>query len=68
MLRTRFTESFGVRHPIAHAGMAFIATTPLTKAVCAAGGFGVLGSAGMPPDVLRSAIRDVREAGHIAFG
>jgi NAD(P)H-dependent flavin oxidoreductase YrpB (nitropropane dioxygenase family) len=68
MLRTRFTESFGVRHPIASAGMAFVATTPLTNAVCAAGGFGVLGSAGMPPDVLRGAIRDIRQAGHTAFG
>ena len=68
MLRTRFTESSGVRHPIASAGMAFVATTPLTNAVCAAGGFGVLGSAGMPPDVLRGAIRDIRQAGHSAFG
>ena len=33
MLRTRFTESFGVRHPIASAGMAFVATTPLTNIV-----------------------------------
>jgi enoyl-[acyl-carrier protein] reductase II len=68
MLRTRFTESFGVLHPIASAGMAFVATAPLTKAICAAGGFGVLGSAGMPPEVLRGAIREIREAGHTAFG
>jgi NAD(P)H-dependent flavin oxidoreductase YrpB (nitropropane dioxygenase family) len=68
MLRTRFTESFGVIHPIASAGMAFVATTPLTNAVCAAGGFGVLGSAGMPPEVLRGAIRDIRQDGHSAFG
>jgi enoyl-[acyl-carrier protein] reductase II len=68
MLQTRFTKSFGVRHPIASAGMAFIATAPLVKAVCAAGGFGVLGSAGMPPEVLRSAIREVRKVGDIAFG
>jgi enoyl-[acyl-carrier protein] reductase II len=68
MLRTRFTESFGLRHPIASAGMAFVATVPLTKAVCAAGGFGVLGSAGMPPEVLRDAIREIREGGHTTFG
>jgi NAD(P)H-dependent flavin oxidoreductase YrpB (nitropropane dioxygenase family) len=63
MLQTRFTKTFGVRHPIASAGMAFIATAPLVKAVCAAGGFGVLGSAGMPPEVLQSAIREVRKVG-----
>ena len=68
MLRPPFTESFGVRHPIASAGMAFVATTPLTNTVCAAGKFGVLGSAGMPPDVLRGPIRDIRQAGHTAFG
>lgn len=68
MLQTRFTESFGIRHPIASAGMAFIATAPLVKAVCTAGGLGVLGSAGMPPDVLRSAIREVRQEGNVAFG
>jgi NAD(P)H-dependent flavin oxidoreductase YrpB (nitropropane dioxygenase family) len=45
MLRTRFTESLEVRHPIASAGMAFVATTPLTNAVCAADGFSVSGSA-----------------------
>jgi len=28
----------------------------------------VLGSAGMPPDVLRGPIRDIRQAGHTAFG
>src|SRR6516225_5319195 len=48
--------------------MAFVATTPLTNTVCAAGKFGVLGSAGMPPDVLRGPIRDIRQAGHTAFG
>jgi NAD(P)H-dependent flavin oxidoreductase YrpB (nitropropane dioxygenase family) len=68
MLRTRFTESFGVRHPIASAGMAFVATAPLVKAVCAAGGLGVLGSAGMPPEVLRAAIREIGEGGNITFG
>jgi len=68
MLQTRFTKSFGVRHPIASAGMAFIATAPLVKAVCAAGGFGVLGSAGMPPEVLQSAIREIQKAGNSAFG
>jgi NAD(P)H-dependent flavin oxidoreductase YrpB (nitropropane dioxygenase family) len=40
--------------------MAFIATVPLARAVCNAGGMGMLGIPAMPPDVLQAAIRDIK--------
>src|SRR5262249_32546126 len=65
MLKTRITEQYGLKFPFINAGMAFIATAPLVRAVCSAGGMGMLGSAAMPPDVLQAAIREVK-AGHPA--
>ena len=37
MIRTILTETYGIRHPIASAGMAFVGTVPLVRGVCAAG-------------------------------
>jgi enoyl-[acyl-carrier protein] reductase II len=68
MLRTRITEQYGLKVPFINAGMAFIATAPLARAVCEAGGMGMLGIAAMPPDVLQAAIRDVKAAGPACFG
>ena len=63
MIKTRFTEIYGVPLPIASAGMAFVATVPLTRAVSAAGGLGVLGASGMPPELMREAVRELSRAG-----
>ena len=60
MLKTRITEQYGLKVPFINAGMAFIATGPLVRAVCKAGGLGMLGSPAMPPDVLQAAIRDIK--------
>jgi uncharacterized protein (UPF0276 family) len=49
MLKTRITEQYGLRVPFINAGIAFIATAPLVRAVCKAGGMGMLGAAAMPP-------------------
>jgi enoyl-[acyl-carrier protein] reductase II len=68
MLKTRITEQYGLKIPFINAGMAFIATAPLVRAVCAAGGMGILGSAAMPPDVLQTAIRDIKAATPAAYG
>ena len=68
MLKTRITEQYGLRVPFISAGMAFIATAPLARAVCKAGGMGMLGIAAMPPDVLRSALRDIKAADPACFG
>ena len=34
MLKTRITEQYGLKVPFINAGMAFIATAPLVRAVC----------------------------------
>src|SRR5215470_932872 len=61
MISTRFTEIYGVPHPIAQAGMAFVGMTPdLALAVCAAGGLGSIGVGLMPPPALKATIDGVR--------
>jgi len=62
MLKTRITEQYGLRVPFINAGMAFIATAPLARAVCEAGGMGMLSAAAMPPDVLQEAIRGTKQS------
>ena len=52
MLKTRVTEQYRLKLPFINAGMAFVATAPLVRAVCEAGGMGMLGAAAMPPDML----------------
>jgi NAD(P)H-dependent flavin oxidoreductase YrpB (nitropropane dioxygenase family) len=68
MLKTRITERYGLRVPFINAGMAFIATAPLVRAVCAAGGMGILGGTAMPPNVLQAAIRDIKAAKPASYG
>jgi len=68
MLKTRITEQYGLQVPFINAGMAFIATVPLVRAVCEAGGMGMLGAAAMPPDVLQEAIRGVKAVNPACFG
>ena len=68
MLKTRITEQYGLKVPFINAGMAFIATAPLVRAVCKAGGMGMLGAAAMPPDVLQAAIREIKAADPACFG
>lgn len=68
MLKTKLTEAYQLTHPFISAGMAFVATVPLVRAVCAAGGMGILGATAMPPDQLRNAIRELRTTGATAFG
>jgi len=68
MLKTRITEQYGLKVPFVNAGMAFIATAPLARAVCEAGGMGMLGIAAMPPDLLQAGIREVKAADPACFG
>jgi enoyl-[acyl-carrier protein] reductase II len=61
VISTRFTEAYGLTHPIAQAGMAFVGMTPdLALAVCAAGGLGSIGVGLMPPPALEATIDSVR--------
>src|ERR1700734_1020563 len=68
MLKTRITEQYGLKVPFINAGMAFVATTPLVRAVCKAGGMGMLGAGAMPPDVLQAALRYIKAADPACFG
>ena len=68
MLKTRITEQYGLKVPFINAGMAFIATAPLVRAVCKAGGMGMLGAPAMPPAVLRAALRDIKAANPVCYG
>ena len=68
MLKTRITEQYGLKVPFINAGMAFIATAPLVRAVCKAGGMGNAGRCGNDPDVLQAALRDIKAADPGCFG
>ena len=68
MLKTRSTEQYRLKVPFINAGMAFIATAPLVRAVCSAGGMGVLGTAAVPPNAMQSAIRDIKAVDPVSYG
>jgi len=63
VLKTSLCEMLGIEYPIVLAGMGSRgAATPaeLVAAVSEAGGLGVIGGSGLPPEELRSVIRKVR--------
>jgi enoyl-[acyl-carrier protein] reductase II len=61
MISTRLTDAYGITHPIAQAGMAFVGMTPdLALAVCAAGALGSIGVGLMPATALKATIEAVR--------
>ena len=68
MLQTPLCKELGIEYPIFSAGIALAAGPELVAAVSNAGGFGVLGASGMPPEVLRERIARVRERTHRPFG
>jgi nitronate monooxygenase len=56
-IRTRFTELFGVEHPIVQGGMMWVGRAELAAAVSEAGGLGILTALTQPtPDDLRREI------------
>ncbi len=62
MLRTRFTETVGVEHPVVSAGMGGGATSgDLVGAVSEAGGLGVLGASFLQPDDVADMVGRARE-------
>ena len=67
-LRTQICDTLGIEVPIIQAGMGFIARGELAAAVSQAGGLGMIGSASLSPDELRSEIRKVREHTDRPFG
>ncbi|MCE0762747.1 nitronate monooxygenase family protein [Pseudonocardia kujensis] len=68
-MRTRFTELFGVEHPIAQGGMQWVGRAPLVAAVADAGGLGFITALTQPtPEDLRAEIRRCRELTDKNFG
>jgi NAD(P)H-dependent flavin oxidoreductase YrpB (nitropropane dioxygenase family) len=67
-LDTPLRRMLGVDVPILQAGMGEGARAELVAAVSDAGGLGVLGGAGLPPDRLRDEIRRVRDRTDRPFG
>jgi nitronate monooxygenase len=68
-MRTRFTELFGVEHPIAQGGMQWVGRAPLVAAVANAGALGFITALTQPtPEDLRAEIRRARELTDKPFG
>lgn len=69
MLRTRFTETFGVEHPIVQGGMMWVGRAELVAAVANAGGLGFITALTQPtPDDLRREIERTRRLTDKPFG
>ena len=67
-LRTPLCETLGIEAPILSAGMGAAARAELAAAVSTAGGFGVLGASGVPPDLLAREVSRTRELTERPFG
>ncbi|MFP4003389.1 MAG: NAD(P)H-dependent flavin oxidoreductase [Alphaproteobacteria bacterium] len=69
MLKTRFTEEFGVEHPIVQGGMQWVGTAELVAAVANAGALGFLTALTQPtPEALTREIARCREMTDKPFG
>ncbi|MFE1774360.1 NAD(P)H-dependent flavin oxidoreductase [Streptomyces sp. NPDC059008] len=67
-MATALTELVGVRHPLVQTGMGWVAGPRLVSAAADAGALGILASATMTVDQLRSAVREVRSRTDKPFG
>lgn len=68
-MRTRFTEMFGVRHPIVQGGMMWVGRAELVAAVAEAGALGFLTALTQPtPDALAKEIERTRRLTDEPFG
>jgi nitronate monooxygenase len=69
MLKTRFTEMFGIQHPIVQGGMQWVGRAELVAAVANAGALGFITALTQPtPDDLRKEIARCREMTDKPFG
>ncbi|MDW3099186.1 nitronate monooxygenase family protein [Pyruvatibacter sp.] len=69
MIKTRFTEMFGVEHPIVQGGMQWVGKAPLVAAVANAGGLGFITALTQPtPDDLAKEIERCKTMTDKPFG
>ncbi|MEV6955041.1 nitronate monooxygenase [Streptomyces sp. NPDC051183] len=67
-METAFTELVGTRYPIVQTGMGWVAGPRLVSAAAGAGALGILASATMTTEQLRSAVREVKSRTDAPFG
>ncbi|MFI6060662.1 NAD(P)H-dependent flavin oxidoreductase [Streptomyces sp. NPDC051286] len=67
-IATPLTELVGVRHPVVQTGMGWVAGPRLVSATADAGALGILASATMTVEELRSAVREVKSRTGAPFG
>ena len=67
-MKTRVTELLQIEYPIIQGGMAWVAEHHLAAAVSEAGGFGLIGAASAPPEIVREEIRKAKELTAKPFG
>ncbi|NGO48170.1 NAD(P)H-dependent flavin oxidoreductase [Streptomyces ureilyticus] len=67
-METALTKLVGVRHPIVQTGMGWVAGPRLVSASANAGALGILASATMTVEELRSAVREVKSRTDAPFG
>ena len=68
VINTRLTELTGSRYPIVQTGMGYVAGARLAAATAKAGGLGIIGSATMTLDALRTAVAEVKARTDAPFG
>lgn len=67
-MKTKVTELLQIEYPIIQGGMAWAAEHHLAAAVSEAGGFGLIGAASAPPEIVREEIRKAKELTDKPFG
>ena len=67
-MKTRITDLLGIEYPIIQGGMAWVAEHHLAAAVSEAGGFGLIGAASAPAEILREEIRKAKALTDKPFG
>lgn len=67
-MKTKVTELLQIEYPIIQGGMAWVAEHHLAEAVSEAGGFGLIGAASAPPEIVREEIRKAKELTDKPFG
>ncbi len=69
MITTRFTEEFGIEHPVVQGGMQWVGTAELISAVANAGALGFLTALTQPsPEALQKEVERTREMTDRPFG
>ena len=67
-MKSSVTEILGCEYPVIQGGMAWVAEHHLAAAVSEAGGFGIIGAASAPADIVREEIRKCKALTDKPFG